>query len=553
MSAGNIEDLYPLSPVQQGILFYVLSAPESGVYFEQFILAYDDGLDPEVFVAAWQQVVDRHPILRTSFLWEDLDAPVQVVHRSVRLPVERLDWRYLGAEEQQRDLAAYAAADRRRGFDLTRPPLLRLTLIRFGEVSYRVIWNHHHLLLDGWSVGLMMREIFTLYQAISRGEAAPLPARRPYKDFLLWLRQQDPTAAEPYWRRVLAGFRRPTPLAADRVSTEGIDPDYALRLTRLSADLTSRLKGLAQRHRLTLTTLVYGTWALHLARSSGERDVVFGTTISGRSPSLAGVDSMMGCLINTLPVRVKTDPDAELVPWLQALQRSLVELRQYEHTPLLKVLGWAEVPRRLPLFESLVIFESFPGEAAFTMSHNGVFQRTHYPLTLVVSPDPVLTLRLGFEPGRFPADRVLWMLNDLESLLAAMVEDPVRPLGSLPHLSPAERHRLPIAGSATEPRPESGVAMGPRTATEQAIADLWRQALGVEEVGVEDDFFDLGGHSLLLLRMADKIRGTMGKEVPMVHLLSCRTVANLALAVEKARLGNNPLTSAAAVVAQPYY
>jgi acyl carrier protein len=540
MGAGNIEDLYPLSPVQQGILFHVLSAPESGVYFEQFPLAYDEGFDPDVFVAAWQQVVDRHPILRTSFLWEDLETPVQVVHRKVRVPVERLDWRDRGAVERQRDLSAYAVADRRHGFDLTRPPLLRLALFRFGEKSYRVIWSHHHLLLDGWSVGLMMNELVTLYQAISRGEAAPLPSRRPYRDFINWLRQRDTTAAvaaEAYWRRVLAGFRRPTPLIVPGASAGGIDPDYELRLTRVSADLTAQLKAFAQRHRLTLISLVYGAWALFLARASGEQDVVFGTTVSGRSPSLAGVESMIGCLINTLPVRVQAPPDAELVPWLQALQRSLLELRQHEHTPLIDVLGWAEIPRRVPLFESLVIFESFTAEASFTMSHTGFFQRTHYPLTLVSSPDPVLTLRLGFEPSRFQVDLVLRMLSALEALLAAMVEDPARLLSSLTHPGPAERHQLLVERNATGPEGEPMEGrpswVGPRTATERAIADIWQRVLGRDEVGVEDDFYALGGHSLLLLQMANKVRGELGKELPLAHLLSCRTVAMLAEAVEE--------------------
>lgn len=528
---NNVEDLYPLSPAQHGMLFYALSAPESGVYFEQFTLSYDKGLDPEAFIASWQQVVDRHPILRTSFLWEDLEAPVQIVHRKVQLPVERLDWRGRDPEEQQRDLRARAAEERRRGFDLTRPPLLRLILIRFSDTAYRIIWSHHHLLLDGWSVGLMMREIFQIYQSLAKGETPALPARQPFRNYIQWLRQQDRSAAEPYWRRTLQGLRRPTPLPVLRNSNGGIEPDYALHLTRLTEDQTARLKAFAQRNRVTLVTLVYGAWALFLARSSGEPDVAFGTTVSGRSPSIAGVDLIMGCLINTLPVRVKVDPEAELVPWLQALQKSLVELRLHDHTPLADILGWADVPRRDPLFESLVIFESFPSEAAFTMTHTGVFQRSHYLLTLVISPEPVLTLRLGFEPSRFDvalADRIL---GQLEILLTAMTEDPAQPLGTLTDLSPEARRQL-FGNNHHPARPvkkPSGVQ--PRNEEERAIAAIWQQALSLDEVGVEDDFWDLGGHSLLLLRIADKIRAQRGKHVPWDRLLACRTVAELAEAV----------------------
>src|SRR6476646_891546 len=224
VEVAGIEGVYRLSPVQEGMLFHALSAPGSGIYFEQFTTAYDEGLDPDVFAAAWRQVLARHPVLRTSFLWEDLEEPVQGVHRLVELELERLDWRDRDPCAQQRDLTALAAADQRRGFDLTQPPLLRFTLVRFGERAWRLIWSYHHLLLDGWSAGLVMHEAAALYQALARGETAALPARRPFKSYVFWLLQQDPAAAEPYWRRVLAGFRQPTPLVVDAVANAGGHP-----------------------------------------------------------------------------------------------------------------------------------------------------------------------------------------------------------------------------------------------------------------------------------------------------------------------------------------
>jgi len=441
VDVDNIEDLYRVSPIQEGMLFHALAAPESGVYFEQFTTAYDQGLGADVFAAAWQQVLDRHPILRTSFLWEDLEAPVQVVHRRVELELARLDWRDRPPGEQGREIAAFAAADRRRGFDLTRPPLLRFTLIRIGEQACRLIWSYHHLLLDGWSAGLLMHEVAALYQALSNGGTATLPARRPFKAYVSWLLQQDPAADEPYWRRVLAGFRQPTPLMVDAPAA-GIDPRYELRLIRLSTDLTARLKGFAQGRRLTLSTLVHGAWALLLARYSGEEDLVFGTTVSGRPPALQGVESMIGCFINTLPVRVAAPPDSELVAWLLGLQKGLVEMRRHEHTPLLNILGWAEVPRHLPLFESILVFQNFTAESTFAISHSGVFQRTNYPLTLEVTPAEELALRLGFEPARFPAGAVLRMLSHLETLLAGMLDGPGRPLRALPLLPPGQRAQV---------------------------------------------------------------------------------------------------------------
>jgi amino acid adenylation domain-containing protein/thioester reductase-like protein len=451
VDAAGIEDLYRLSPIQKGMLFHVLSTPGSGVYFQQFTTAYDEGLDPDAFAAAWQHLLDRHPVLRTSFLWEDLEEPVQVVHRRVELEIERLDWRDRDSGEQRQGIAALAAADQHRGFDLMRPPLLRLSLVRVGERSWRVIWSYHHLLLDGWSAGLAMGEVAAVYRAILEGGTAALPPRRPFKDYILWLQRQDPAAAEPYWRRALAGFRQPTPLVVDAVP--GPDLGYELRFTSLSADLTDRLKAFARRHRLTLSTVVHGAWALLLARYSGEDDVVFGSTVSGRPPALPGVESMIGCFINTLPVRVEAAPETALLPWLQRLQKGLIELRQHEQTPLLDILGWADVPRQLPLFESILVFKSFTAQAAFAMSHSGVFQRTNYPLTLAVAPEAELTLRLGFEPGRFPVDAVLRMLSHLETLLAGMPESPDRPLRTLPLLPAAQRAQVLAEWNDTQTSP----------------------------------------------------------------------------------------------------
>jgi amino acid adenylation domain-containing protein/thioester reductase-like protein/non-ribosomal peptide synthase protein (TIGR01720 family) len=444
MGLENVEDIYRLSPVQQGMLFHTLVAPEGGVYFEQFSPAYGKGFDPAAFERAWQQTLDRHPVLRTSFLWEDLEEPVQVVHRQVKLTVDRQDWRGLPAAEQRQRLADYMAADRRRGFDLQQSPLLRLGVVRLGDEDYRVVWSYHHLLLDGWSAGLVMREVLAVYLAAARGQAAALEPRRPYKDYILWLRQQDLTAAEAWWRGVLAGFAEPTPLGVDSAPAGGqADAAYELRLARVGADATARLKSFAQRSRLTLSTLVQGAWALLLSRYGGSRDVVFGVTVSGRPPALQGVDSMLGCFINTLPMRVRVPPAAELGAWLKELQASGLELRRFEHSPLQQVLGWSAVPRQLPLFESIVVYEGFTADSAFEMTHAGVFQRTNYPLTLTTSPGDELSLRIGYEPGRFAAAAMLRLLRHLETLFEAMAAgDPGRPLAALPLVSAAERQQL---------------------------------------------------------------------------------------------------------------
>ncbi len=443
MNRENIEDIYRLSPIQQGMLFHTLYAPGEGVYFEQFNLRFGQGFDPALFERLWQQIVDRTPVLRTSFAWEGLEDPVQIVHRRVKLPFEILDWRGVPEEEKAAKVQEFVAGERRRGFDLSKPPLIRFSVLRLGDDQCQVVLSYHHAVLDGWSIGLLLQEVSTLYPLVLTGRPVQAEPRRPFRDYIAWLRQQDLSQSEAYWRRMLGGFTTPTPLGIDRPAGRGRreDLDRGMKVALLPEEETEALKGWARQNRLTLSTVVQGAWALVLSRYSGEDDVVFGVTVSGRPPSLPGVDAMLGCFINTLPVRVRlfagVPAGENVLPWLQALQAEQVEMRRHEHSPLVQVLGWSDVPRPMPLFESIFVFEGFAGTA-----HEGVFQRTGYPLALVAGPDREMVLRIDYERERFEAGPVERLLGHLKSALSAFVAAPGRRLGDADILAPEERRQL---------------------------------------------------------------------------------------------------------------
>src|SRR5262249_9591351 len=263
-------------------------------------------VDAQAFQQAWQKVVDRHPVLRTSFHWENLEKPLQVVHRHVQVPLDQIDCRGLTPAEQEERLQTYLQENRRRGFGLTQVPLLRLGLIRLAEESYQYVWSHHHLLWDGWSGPLILKEFLAFYEALRRGQNLNLKPPRPFRDYILWLQKQDLNQAEAFWRKTLEGFTAPTPLVIDRLPGDrNGQPERAEEQhVQLSAELTADLQMLARKHQLTLNTLMQGAWSLLLGRYSGQESVVFGTSVSGRPAGLAGVESMVGLFINTLPVRV---------------------------------------------------------------------------------------------------------------------------------------------------------------------------------------------------------------------------------------------------------
>jgi hypothetical protein len=434
----NVEDIYPLSPMQQGMLFHTLLDPEAGDYLTQLTGTIEGHATLIAFREAWHEILRRHTALRTAFVWETLDEPLQVVHREADLPYTQHDWR--GRTDGAGDFDRFLEADRAAGFDLAAPPLMRLTIFEVDDQVYRFVWTHHHLLLDGWSLPLVMKELFGLAEAARHGRKLSLPVPRPYRDYIGWLAAQDESAAEAYWRETLSGFAVPTPIGA-APAPDGQRPrprSHGEERRALDAAVTAALTGVAHQHRLTLNTLVQGAWALLLHRYSAEPDVVFGATVSGRPADLGGVESMVGLFINTQPVRVKVDDEMAILPWLESLQAGQTRARQFEYCRLTSIHGWSEVPRTVPLFESIVVFENYPASSmgaaveAMGVHDIGVVETTSYPLALIAAPGRELELRLNYDRSRFDPDTVARMVGHLTTLLEGIAADPGRRISELP-------------------------------------------------------------------------------------------------------------------------
>jgi amino acid adenylation domain-containing protein len=451
MNTANLEDIYELSPLQQGLLFHTIYAPQSGVYFEQFTWTLQGDFNVAPFKQAWQKVVDRHPILRTAFYWQDLEKPYQVVYQKVELPWNLEDWRQFSAEVQQQKLEAFLQSDRQQGFELSQAPLIRLNLFRLSDNTYEFVWSSHHLLLDGWSESLVFKEVYAFYQAFCEGKDLNLKRSRPYRDYIAWLQQQDLAQAEAFWRKTLKGFSQPTTLLIDRAPgiLPSLDEDYDWQRIEVSKQTTTALQSLARQHQLTLNTFVQGAWALLLSRYSGESDIVFGSTSSGRPPALTGVEEMVGLFVNTLPVRVQVTSDALLLPWLQKLQAHQIEVIQYEYSPLVEVQRWSEINRGQSLFEIGYVLENYPidqaiaqGVDSLTIQSGQSFEKTNEALSLLVAPNEALRLDLWYDTRRFDKPTITRMLGHLHTLLTGMVTNPTAQLSELSLLTPAEQQQL---------------------------------------------------------------------------------------------------------------
>jgi len=453
--SGEIEDTYPLTPMQQGILFHSLSEPDSGVYTTQFVCELRGDLDEEAFQAAWQTIVRRHQCLRTDFAWDVCAEPIQVVRREVEVKLSREDWTQFSRERQEELFEEYLRCDRERGFDFKRAPLLRLALFRRSHEEYVFIFSHHHLLIDGWSLSIILQEVFAIYDA-SRApsdfrRALPLKELRSFRDYVAWLGQQDQIEAESFWRKTLNTFTEPTSLGIERTHTTLAEQEQGYREESryLSKISTESLQAFARQNQLTLSTLLYGAWSMLLSRYSGERDILFGVTSSGRPPDLSGSETMVGLFINTLPLRVSVPSDQLLIPWLKELQDQLVELRQYEYSSLAQVQEWSDMPRGRALFESIFVFENYPVDSSLAAGRDGLqitdprsIEQTNYPLTIAAEPAAELALHTGYKTDRFDTAAVCRMLRHLEIVLEGMFARPQQRVSELPLLSAGERHLL---------------------------------------------------------------------------------------------------------------
>ena len=460
IEAGKkIEDIYPLSSMQQGMLFHSLYEPGSKVYLIQLRSRISGGLEPLAFRRAWEEVVRRHAILRTAVLWEGLEKPLQIVHERVDLPWKEEDWRTLSTTEQEEKWQSFLRADQDLGFDFRRAPLMRLALMRIGEESYYFAWSFHHILIDGWCRQVLVKEVFALYEAYRQGGTLALASPPAYRNYISWLQKQDESKAEAFWREELKGFTAPTRLGIEQegLKLEETQERYVELNRRLTPELTQQLERLGRHQKVTQNTIVQGAWALLLSRYNGESDVLFGATVSGRSAPVNGIESMMGLFINTLPVRVILQNEETTADFLKRLQTRQAEVREYEYSPLTKMQAWSEI-QGMPLFNTLVVFENYPVDSALrqrvaesiSIEALDLIDVSNYPLTLIAHPGSELLLSLAYDRTVLAGESAERLLEQLCTVLAEMASGEGKQLRQISLLGREERRQILLEWSHTE-------------------------------------------------------------------------------------------------------
>ncbi|BAZ03056.1 amino acid adenylation domain-containing protein (plasmid) [Tolypothrix tenuis PCC 7101] len=447
----NLEDIYPLSPLQEGMLFHTIYNSEDGIYFEQVTGNISGKVDIDNFNFAWQTVVERHPTLRSAFIWDNQDQPLQIVSKNVDFYILQQDWRNLSATQQKDKLPEYLISDRQTGFDLSQPTLMRFVMIRLDDSTWQWVWSHHHIILDGWSLPIIFKEVLTIYQSTCQQVPHSLPPIPPYRHYVQWLKARNIHEAQEFWQSTLAEISTPIRLSWQLETSELATnlSAYAEAELRLNAAEFAQLQKMAQSQRLTLNTIAQGAWALCLQKHGAGEDVVFGVTVSGRPPELAEVENMVGLFINTLPMRVRLNASVTVASWLENIQQHHVQMREYEYSKLTDIQKQIPLAAGESLFESILVFENYPVDKSlkeqrqdFQVDDIEFYERTNYPLTVGVIPDDGLLLKLNYQTQFLSATAANILLERLRNIMVNLAQHPHEVLGAIQALSEQECDRI---------------------------------------------------------------------------------------------------------------
>jgi amino acid adenylation domain-containing protein/non-ribosomal peptide synthase protein (TIGR01720 family) len=451
----ELEDVYPLSPMQEGLLFHASLHPQSDHYFQQMACKISGSINMGAIERSMNDLLQRHPVLRALFLQDVYDRPLQVVLRE-----RKVDFRILNiaaeletaGEEQV--LRAYLQEDRSKKFDLSRDVLMRLTVLQMADTEFYFIWSYHHILMDGWCMGIIVRELREIYMAHCRQLPHALPPVKPYGRYISWLAAWNGEAALHYWKRYLAGYNSMATLPHKETGAGAALP-YRLATETLlvTKEHTARLHGLSVKYGVTLNVILQAAWGLLLGKYNHVTDVVFAAVVSGRPAEIEGVESMIGLFINTIPVRVRYKATDTVEALLKALQQDAISSNPHQYSLLPQVQAESGLGRSL--FDHVMIFENYPlakevkgGEARdeqegqLHIEEVRVFEQTNYDLSITIIPGDEILIRLDYNANVYRGYIVQQAAGHLQQVLLAMAADAVQPVGDIGIIAAEERHKL---------------------------------------------------------------------------------------------------------------
>lgn len=555
MSKKLIADIYPLSPMQEGMLYHYLADQTSEEYFEQNAFILKGTLDVALFAEAWNLMVEKMDVLRTVIRWENVEKPVQVVLNSRQIKIREADLTHLAPESWEEGIRQFLAEDRKEAFDLSKGPLIRIWLCHLDSDHMALSVGFHHIIMDGWSTAILWKDLFQLYRTLQAGQIPMFGDKPRFRDYIKFLSEQDSKTAGNFWRNYLANFTVPTGVPMDfperGAAVRSGDVDVLI-----SAEKVQRLSELARSQKVTLNIVMQVALGILLQRYNDTDDVVFGATVSGRPPELAGIQESVGLYINTIPVRMRAFEDQTVIELLRMLQDDSLERSRFEYTSLVEIKKMSELKGPTRLFQNIIVFENYPVDEELNALDLGVevlksiyHTRTNYELIFsAMLRTEGMVLNFSYNAELYTELSVQQIAAHYQLVLDGMLRAPEAQIGEIQ--LPADevalrRQGLRYMEAEIYAYEEAAEYVAPRNALEESIAAVWCEILELERVGVHDSFFAVGGNSLMIIRLFEKLKQVVAEPITVANLFSYHTIAMLSEYVDSLRAPEISVTVAA--------
>ncbi len=523
---AQIEGIFPLSSLQQAYLMHYLHREDDfGLLQGHLILT--GKLNFELLTQAWQQTAQRHSALRTSIHWEKIEKPVQVIRKQVLLPVTFYDWSAMTKQDFNKKIDQIKEEENYK-IRITEVPVSKVVVIKQAEEKHILLWNCHHILLDGWSTAIVLQDVFKYYEALCKNQSIRLEAVPTYKMYFEQLKNQNKSLPQNFWSNYFSSDTQPTVFAPPNTSGQKLSfKNYTFYLSERSS---SAIQKYCRQERITLGTFMKGLWAILLRRYFESDRVNFGATVSGRVSSLPNVDLMAGLFMNVLPIQTRVNPQEKFGEWLRNFQKEQLSAFKFENVPLNQILAWANT-KHLNLFDSIIVVENIPwgNFQSGELMIEGVnkFPKTTYSLTIGILPSKKIKFLFRYNEAVIDQSTLNWLEEQIKVIIERIsgytdftIQNIVEGLSNPPSATPTL--------NKTQQQKKYSDFIAPQNQLELKLTKIWEEVLGLSPIGARDHFFEIGGNSLLAVLLFAKIEQQLGYNLPPITLLQYPSPRDLA-------------------------
>lgn len=448
---SEIQKIYPLSPMQEGILFHSLLDADSQVYFEQAVLSIDGEFDKNIFEKSFNLLVDRYDILRTTIVYDGIKRPRQVVLKEYPVSISFEEITNLSEEEKEEYIEEFKQKDRSKGFDFKNDRLIRISLIKINDRSYKIIWSFHHILMDGWCLSVILKEFLELYNDIKEGKLPYNKKVYPYSEYIYWLERQDKEAARIFWKNYLYGYEQAAVLPGKKISVgKTLYKQEEIEFS-INENIIANLKDIALRCKVTINTIFQAIWGILLQRYNNTGDVVFGAVVSGRPSEIRGIENTLGLFINTIPVRVMCDGNRLFSELIVEMQKSALKADEYSYYSLAQIQSESSLKNNL--INHILIFENYPVERAifdadnsgtksFVIKNFEFFEQTNYDFNVVFLPGTDFIIKFVYNAAVYDIKDVENIKEHFMNLTINIAKGSEVTIGNLDLISDEEKRKI---------------------------------------------------------------------------------------------------------------